>query len=659
MDRYLVASAVVLTCTLFLTSALDPVNVIKLTALLLVAIALVVSIAVRVLRDREVHLPVSAAGAVAAALALAFVVSAAVAPVTNTAVLGAYGRNSGLLAYLAALVLFVVGLRVFDRPGARVLVGGIVFAGLFTAVYGLLQKNGIDRVPWNNPFNPIIAGLGNPNFAAGYLGIAASVAAGGALWRGWAVGWRALSAATTVLCLVAAALSSSAQGPVAAAGGLFVVALAWVLDLPGIRRTTGLAFVVGGAAVAGTALLIGAFAKAGPAARLFADVGSQARVHYWDAALNMFAERPLLGVGLDQYGNFWRSERTSESVTLLGGPSYSDAAHSVPLQMLAQGGLLLGAVYLALLLVTASALVRGLLRLRGADRMLLGAVGGGWAAYQVQSFVSIDQVPLLVLHFALAGAVIAVSGTTGMRSITLPGALKPVAVHPNDARARRRAVAAPRRRDLDGADAVGIALVGVVAVFAAYQSLEPLRANRAAKAAADAIQQGDGVTALAAYDKAKQLVPGQAYYSILEGNLFETAQPPQPARAEASYRRAAEVDPYEVNAVKGAATLAERNGDVAEARSLFDRALELDPYNDETVELAAQFELRQQGAERARELLETALQRLPRSAKVLANLGDARAALGDQTGARQAYEQALAIDPAQPVAIAGVAKLAA
>ncbi len=61
-----------------------------------------------------------------------------------------------------------------------------MLAGLFTATYGLLQKAGIDSIPWNNPFNPIIAALGNPNFASGYLGIAAAAGAGGALWAGWA-----------------------------------------------------------------------------------------------------------------------------------------------------------------------------------------------------------------------------------------------------------------------------------------------------------------------------------------------------------------------------------------------------------------------------------------------------------------------------------------
>ena len=662
VDRYLVASAVVLTCVLFLPSAHDPVNVVKLTALLVVAIALVVSAATRVLRDRVVSLPVSPAGALAVALAVGFVVSAVVAPVTNTAVLGAYGRNSGLLAYLAGVVLLVVGLRVFDRPGARVLVGGVVAAGLFTATYGLMQKVGVDAIPWNNPFNPIIAGLGNPNFASGYLGIAASVAAGGTLWTGWDRGWRIACAGTGALCLLAAALSSSVQGPIAAAAGLFVVTLAWLLDQHGKRLKVGLTVLLASVTVTGGLLLVGALAATGPAASIFGDNGSRARVFYWEAALSMFSDHRLFGVGLDQYGNFWRSERPASSVDFLGGPSFSDAAHSVPLQMLAQGGLLLGLLYAAFLVLTAAALVRGLIRLRGADRMLLAAVGAGWAAYQVQSFVSIDQVPLIVLHFALAGGVWAASGSAGLKTFRLPGALAPPVIHPNDAKANRRAAVSrprPRRRTLTGADTAVLSVVAVLALAATYQAFIPLRANQAAKTGDAAIINGDGNAALAAYQKALDLVPGQAYYAILEGNLYEKSTPPDPALALAAYARAAEVDPYEVNAIKAAGGLAERAGDLPRARAFFARAAVLDPYNDQTIEAAAQFELRHSGAAAALTLLESAHERLPNSAKVLASLGDARAVLGDPVGARQAYDQALAFEPAEPVATAGLAKLSA
>lgn len=658
VDRVVLASVVVLTCVLFTAQAADPVNVLKLAALTTTALLLLVSMTYRALRYRVVQLPVGPAAWSAGALLVTLIVSTASAPVLSTAILGAYGRNSGLLAYASAIVLFLVAIRVLRRPTASVLVGGVVFAGLFTATYGLLQRAGIDAVSWNNPFNPIIAALGNPNFAAGYLGIAASVAAGGAAWSGWARGWRLLSGATAVLCVLTAALSSSVQGPIAAGSGLGVVALAWILNVRSSRHKpllAALGVTVGAALVL---LLLGALAQAGPAAAVFADVGSRARVYYWDAALGMFREHPLLGVGLDHYGNFWRSERSVGSVNLLGGSSYSDAAHSVPLQVLAQGGLLMALAYAMFLGVAGYALVRGLLRLTGPDRVLLATVGGGWTAYQVQSLVSIDQVPLIVLHFVLAGAVIATAGMSGLREFHLTGAPSNPVVAPNDARTRRRVASSrPAARPLGGGDLVALGAAVMAASVAAWMAIAPLRASMAAQNGDSLLAKGDGNLALEAYESATNAAPGVSIYWNKIGNLYDQVQ--QPALAGRAYRDAADRDPYDVNAVKAAGARSESQGDLNTARQLFQKAVELDPLNSETLVAATTFELRHGGADKARALLERAVKALPDDAALWATLGDARAVLGAEGEARRAYDRALALDANQTVARAGLEKLAA
>jgi tetratricopeptide (TPR) repeat protein len=657
VDRVVLAACVVLTCVLFTAQAADPVNVIKLTALMLCALALVGTACYRAVRHRVVLLPTGPASWAAVALLVGLLVSTAVAPLTSVAVLGAYGRNSGLLAYGSALVLFLAALRVLGRPHTRVLVGGVLFAGMFTATYGLLQKAGIDAVPWNNPFNPIIAALGNPNFASGYLGIAASVTAGGALWRGWALPWRVASGVTSALCLLAAGLSSSVQGPIAAAAGLFVVAVAWGLEQTGGRRR-GIVSGLFALAAAGVALLVvGAVTKAGPLGAIFTDIGSRSREVYWRAALDMFTDRPLLGVGLDQYGSFWRTSRSPEAVELLGGPHFTDAAHSVPLQVLAQGGLLLGVAYLAFLGVVLFFLVRGLVRLNGSDRMLLAAVGAGWTAYQVQSFVSIDQVPLIVLHFTLAGAVVAAADAAHLREVRLPGALQPVKVHPNDSRAKRRlsATAPVRVRTASTADVLVLLGAALVLSLVAWQALKPLRANVAIAAGDKLLSQGDGNAAVDAYDHATDLIPGRAVYWLRKGTLYKQVE--QTSLARQAFEQAAEIDRYDVNALVEAASAAEQAGDLDAARVLYQRAVEVDPLNPVTLAAAAGFELRHSGAEQARQLLDAAVKTLPDEALLWAILGDARAVTDDPAGARQAYERALELDPAQQVAVEGLTKL--
>jgi putative inorganic carbon (HCO3(-)) transporter len=106
-----------------------------------------------------------------------------------------------------------------------------------------------------------------------------------------------------------------------------------------------------------------------------------------------------------------RAHRPPEDVRSFGWLTQADAAHSVPLDMAAGGGLPLAAAYLAFVVLTGVALVRGLLRLTGPPLLLLGAFGGVWAAYQAQSLVSIDLPQLSMLHFLSAGAILALTAS--------------------------------------------------------------------------------------------------------------------------------------------------------------------------------------------------------------------------------------------------------
>ena len=119
ISRLLVVLAVVLPAVLFLTNAADPVNVVKLTALALCALALLATGAVHAVLARRIALPWGLPGAVILALLLAFVLVAVASPATTVAVLGAYGRNSGLLSYVAALVVLVAVLTAFSRDSTR------------------------------------------------------------------------------------------------------------------------------------------------------------------------------------------------------------------------------------------------------------------------------------------------------------------------------------------------------------------------------------------------------------------------------------------------------------------------------------------------------------------------------------------------------------
>ena len=654
VDRFFFGAAIVLTAVLFTAQAADPVNIIKMVALVLCTVAVLTGCAVRAIRTREPQLPWGWPAAVGAVLLAAFALAAATAPVTGTALYGAYGRNSGLIVYACAVALFLAGLRIFDRDGTRTVLYALLLAGMFTATYGLLQYTGHDSVPWNNPFNPIIGALGNPNFAAAYVAICSPAAVWGALRTGWPLAMRVLSGVVAALCLLAAYLSDAAQGPLAAGPGLAVLAVAWLLDRPKTVRRAGLA-AVGFVGALGTAALLAGARGVGPAAGVFQDAGSRARGYYWEAALTLWREHPVLGVGLDNFGSFWRTARSVEATRALGGDDFTDAAHSVPLHLLSTGGIVLALAYIAFVTLVGVSLILGLRRLRGQERLLLGALGGSWTAYQVQSLVSIDQVPLLVTQYALASAVVVASGMARTRDVRLPGAL-PVPL-PTAQRTRRQKQAAslPRVRALTSADQVGLGLVGVVALILAWQALDPLRASAAAADGDAALAAGDLNGALASYERATELMPSSPAYLGRVGKVH--AQAGREREALQALRAAEAADPYDINVVRQAATATEAQGDVEEARRLHRRALELDPRGPSTVISVAAFELRHGEPRRARALLEELVVVLPRRAEAWTALGDARAATQDPAAARAAYTTALQLAPEDPTAKAGLAKL--
>jgi putative inorganic carbon (HCO3(-)) transporter len=648
LERLAITAAVLLTGTLFLSSLADPVNVVKLTALLICALVAVVSAVVRVTGERIVRLPTDPAAWAALALLVALVVATISAPMATTAIVGTYGRNSGLLAYGAALVLFFLGARVWDAATTPILLLGSVVAGLLTASYGLLQYAGIDPIAWNNPFNPIIATLGNPDFASAYVGICVPAAVWGALWDRWALPWRIVSGLSAVMFLTAAVLSHAIQGLAATAVGLTVLTAAWLLEQRRAVARGGLT-ALGGVAALGIATTLAGAAKVGPASFIFTRGSSQAREWYWEAALTMFRHHPVLGVGLDHYGAFFRQVRPDAATARLGGSEFSDAAHSVPLQMLAQGGVVLGVAYLAFIVLVALTLVRGLVRLQGPPRLLLGAVGGMWAAYVVQAAVSIDQVPLLTIEFAAAGAVVALGGK-GLKEVRLRGALTPV-----EGRGRRRGVAVQRERTWTGTDTAIAGTVIVAGLVAFWFALYPLRANAAARSGDIALQNAQGNAALTDFQKANSLLPGVGAYWLKTGALYEAVK--QPSLALDAYRRGAEHDPFDISLLLSAARLAADQKDFALQGRMLHRAGLLDPTNAGPVEQVAAYDAGHGDLPGARAALDRALRAITNDSALWAASGQVRAALGDKAGARAAFQRALEIQADNSTAKHGLALL--
>jgi putative inorganic carbon (hco3(-)) transporter len=540
-----------------LTSAADAVNIPKLALVLLASIAVLAVTVARVLSERRSVVAVGLPAYAALAFGIAAVIATAVAPATGIALWGGYLRNAGLFLYLAALVLFATVVRIADEAFIRRLVFAVVGVGALLSFYSVLQEVGIDPMPWQKDYPNPVSTFGNPDFAGAFFGIALPLAIWVAVWSG--LGLRARAAAGLAVGLLAAGdiVSGAAQGVIGALVGLFVLLLGWVVTLPAPVRKRALSGWIA-AAVVGLGLLSSGLASVGPFTRLGGSGAVDIRRQFWHVAWSMFTHHPLVGVGMNMYGDYFRAYRSPGIVSALGYADAPDAPHSVPIAMFANGGLLLGVSYIAFVVAVGIAFVRALRRADAGTVMLVAAVGAAWAAFQVESVVSIDVVPLVVLHFVLAGAIVAMSNPA---TRTLGRGL--------DHRRRNAtstAVSPP-----------AVAVAGVAAIVLAWFAIQPLRADVHSRSAANATASGDSQAALADLHKATSEASWQGVYwlqrSTADGAVGNIEQ------GLADLRHAIDNDPRDVNAVSSLARVEAAIKDYTAAAKYFRLALHLDPLN--------------------------------------------------------------------------------
>ena len=104
-------------------------------------------------------------------LVVVYVISSVLSIVPRTSFLGSYQRLQGTYTAFSYIVIFaaLVG-NMRRRDQVDRLITTIVLSSLPVALYGVLQRYGLDPVPWGGDVqNRIAANMGNSIFAAAYL----------------------------------------------------------------------------------------------------------------------------------------------------------------------------------------------------------------------------------------------------------------------------------------------------------------------------------------------------------------------------------------------------------------------------------------------------------------------------------------------------------
>lgn len=313
---------------------------------------------------------------------------------------GTMGRNTGLLCYLSLLMALLGAALVSNSTLYKRVIGAAVATGAISALYGMIQFYGGDPIRWANQYSPVIGFLGNPNFQSSLLGMSAIAALSILVDTSVQMTRRLFSLTVILVSLFVASVSNSQQGLLVFAIGVIVLGF---FRIKSLKKPVLMGSYVFAALVACLLSILG-FLNKGVLSGYLYQASVTYRGDYWRAGWNMALDNPLLGVGIDSYGENYRLYRTIEATLRRGPEVATNAAHNVFIDFAANGGFPLLAIYLAFLFLAARKI---LIYVQSATRDLsFEGISAVWIGYTAQSFISINQIGLAVWGWVLTGLLI-------------------------------------------------------------------------------------------------------------------------------------------------------------------------------------------------------------------------------------------------------------
>lgn len=397
---YLVMWALVFTTLGYWRSGTDPVNIPKL--LILGAFAgLVLGNLMSLKLVKSNKLIFSAVGLFVVSLLVPLFFASA--PMVQQ-LYGISGRNTGFLAYLFLAVLFLGAATFPQASDYQAIPRAILLAGYGSAAVCILEMLHINLMGANNIFGAIIGTLGNPNFVSAFSGMMAV--------GGFVLSFnpeldnkqRAVYVLLSITSLFLVIKSKSFQGLAATAIGVFLTLLLFV-TYKKLKIVIGLLLSLG---LVGTILFILGLLDKGPLASAIYQYTLPIRFQYWQAGLTMLKEHPFTGVGLNSYGDWYRSARGAQALIVPGPNVATNVAHNVYIDLASNGGLILLASFSLLFGITMYFSIKALISIRKFDILLVSTLMV-WFTYLIQAFFSIDQLGVAIWGWVLGGAIVGIS----------------------------------------------------------------------------------------------------------------------------------------------------------------------------------------------------------------------------------------------------------
>ena len=341
------------------------------------------------------------------------------APITQQ-IWGTFGRNTGFLTYLSLLIILIGTALVQDTNFYEKLINSFVLTAVPMTVYCIIQYAGLDPIGWSekHPFGT----LGNINFSSAFFGLTSICAVALIFERKFSNVVRASLAVLVILDLLIVLSTGSIQGfMIFIAGTGLTIYLYMRSNLVLTKFRIPYIF----ASILGVAVTVLGLSNTGPLAKFLFAPSIVFRTDYWHAGWSMTKSHPLFGVGLDSYGDWYRTERGLISTVRTGTDRIANTAHNIFLDISSNGGIPLISAYLAINFIA----FRSALKVLKRDtkfKPYFVAILSAWFGYLIFSAISINQVGVGIWGWLLTGALIGYEITTRTNEVSNEVKLKKV-----------------------------------------------------------------------------------------------------------------------------------------------------------------------------------------------------------------------------------------
>lgn len=317
---------------------------------------------------------------------------------------GEFGRRTGLVTYISCFIIFIFTMYKSSKSFIYSTLKVFACLGILSATYGLIQPFGIIKIEnlASKNMTPY-SFFGNIDFNSGFLGLV-SILFVSYLFFGVKRKSKSFYFALLLLVYIYTAIymTHSQQGFVVSFAGVVVLVLIYFYKFNNTKRNFITASIISIFLI--IQFVMGIFNR-GFAANFIYEFSVQARNFYWKAGWEMAIHNPLLGIGLDRYGDWYWSYRDYETIKVLGKDDFTNSAHSIFIDILSSGGFLLLLTYLVFMIIVFKSGLKNIMKMPKIDYQF-ASLFACWIGFNVYSIISIGQIGILVWGWIFCGLIV-------------------------------------------------------------------------------------------------------------------------------------------------------------------------------------------------------------------------------------------------------------